>query len=346
MSESVIFDIDSLFVYLQATDGMGLLNDSNECYTSDYPEIDYYDTSLDMNGTAAEGIIIGDRFHFLYPFTWDIGYGNTQTDLLCASLPTDVWEAFRTATSGGGGLDCEALRTCIWENPDEPPMLVEEIPTDTEGFRVWSYAPVEEPNPILEEQIEVPIRRMSDIIAVLQMMSYQIQDLKLAIGEGLVGAAFPEYQQIRIENNRPVGIFQMCELKPDGKLTGAHYTCQIPYLQNIPEIFPAQLLWFQSGNKQCLRLFPDNSRIILYALDETEGQRILDIFTALMEPDKSVNFIVKFTDISPPKFETRWKIPKYLSYWGQGDKRARPDWSQLVLDYSSFSYPPGFNPVP
>jgi len=308
---------------------------------------EYLDTE---DGTDRPGIAIelGDDFYIVAHTVEGSTYGTVYYIPTYRVYPRDYFDAFLAAIDGGGGgLDCKELRECLIDKIEETPTIAEEeLPRNDEDFLIWRYLPPTDYNELLQEPIEIPYRRNADIVAILQVMQWQLNEIITVQRSETTGAAFPEHQQIRIENNRPVGLFQCCELYPDGRLSGAHYTIQIPWLINDDDLFPPQVYWYRAGNWQALRLFPDNSRMIIYVENKPEGERVLNAFTDLMEQEKKIDYVDKYTEIVPPKFKKHWKIPKYLSYYGKGDKRARPDWSKLVLDANAYQFPPNFNPVP
>lgn len=273
------------------------------------------------------------------------GYGLEEPFRSCGIYSEADWKLFTDTQLGGGGMSCEQLRECTIDFIDETPLIAdEEMPRDDEDFLLWKYTPPTTYNELLEEPIDIPFRRLADIVAILQVMQYQLNELIVIQRSEVVGGAFPEWNQVRIENNRPVGIFQACELLRNGKLSGAHYQIQIPHMRDDPDIFPPQVFWYLSGNIQYLRLFPDNSRMIVMTRTVQEGKRILDTLTGLMQPEKVGLFIDKPTPLPEGTFEERYKILKYLSYYPGGVKGARAKWSRLTIDPAQYYLPSGFTP--
>ncbi len=305
----------------------------------------YIDTD---DGTDRPGMVFeGPGGTVTVVYTWESElYGSTTFASTYRTFPVEYLDDFFAAqASGGAGLDCESLRECIADSVEETPLLgEEEMPRDEEDFLLWQYLPPETYNELLEEPIQIPFKRMSDIVAILQVMQWQLNEIITIQRSEVVGAAFPEWNQVRIENRRPVGIFQACELLDNGKLSGAHYTIQIPWMRDDPEIFLPQIYWIVAGGIQYLRVFEDNSRICVYVDTEAEGLRVCNQLSTLMDGTKNQVFTDRPTPIRGGNIPTKFKLLKYLSYYEGGVKKARAKWSRLVLDPAQFYYPSGWTP--
>lgn len=140
----------------------------------------------------------------------------------------------------------------------------------------------------------------------------------LAAKESFV--AVPEYWPIMKEHQRPQLVVQSAQEIEPRKLGSANYVTAIPHYRytDYTDFPPFDSL--AKGSTQGMLVLNDNSKVIIYAQNQNEANRVLGQIESVIEPAMLKNSYRKLGKIRGEGFKETTVYPKYARYYPQGAK--------------------------
>lgn len=142
-----------------------------------------------------------------------------------------------------------------------------------------------------------------------------------------IALATPESWLIRPEHHRPQMIIQFGEMLANKKVSSPKYPLTIPHPRpNKPNksAIPA----YKKGNWEIIFVLKDNSKIVIHALNEIEGMKVLNAAKALVLPDYVKDgYLSKSGKVitNTPLSEIA-VTPRMAKYFPDGRKSQKPEW--------------------
>lgn len=143
-------------------------------------------------------------------------------------------------------------------------------------------------------------------------------------------AAVPEWWQNRVGANRPQGIIQYAEKRPDGLLGAPMYAVTIPhYKLTAQETTQADFPAYKKGSFMAVATLPDNSKIIINAF-KADDARYLVLNLVSKTKFKQTDAEVTISERKGQSLKEIMVYPKIVKFYSTGQKSLKPDWIKYV----------------
>lgn len=161
------------------------------------------------------------------------------------------------------------------------------------------------------------------IVNMLKVISEKIDNLHLDLPLIVPVASVVEHWQIRPEALRPQCIFLWGEWKPGDKVIGPpkYQTC-VPYFDFAQAKSFNNTFGYLKGSRQGILTLSDNSKVIIYALNDAEIDRIFTRFRAGIQSAKLTGSFIKTGAIKGLPFETPQVRLRRIDFYATGQKRG------------------------
>lgn len=132
--------------------------------------------------------------------------------------------------------------------------------------------------------------------------------------------AMPERWQLPPEAQRPQLVVQSAELDDQGNLGSAKWQTTIPYY-NQPENYDVPPFdKMLKGSTQGMLVLKDNSKVIIYARNQNEASRVLNLIQQSIDPSKLEDSYPKLGRIKNPHLKEVEVYPKSARFYPEGVK--------------------------
>ena len=164
------------------------------------------------------------------------------------------------------------------------------------------------------------------LIGLQMAMFSRLNTLMEAICGIETSYSIPEHWQIPMEARRPQLIIDMAEYFGNKRFGSAKYRITIPHFTgNIKT--PPPFEYMDKGSVQGTQILTDNSKIICYAKNQAEADRILDLCLPWVQPIYTIDSQRKYTIHEDESFQEFRAFPRRGTFWPRGKKIGEPDWT-------------------
>lgn len=161
---------------------------------------------------------------------------------------------------------------------------------------------------------------------VLKIISEKVDNIHYDLPRIVPVASVVEHWQLKREALRPQGILLFGEWTP-----GETYIGSPKWQTCIPHFIPSRInsysgsFGYWKGNRQGMVTLADNSKIIIYARDDNEIDRVFDRVLEDVEPDMKDGMYIKRGDYTGPPFSTRYVRLRRIDYYSTGQLKGPQD---------------------
>jgi hypothetical protein len=124
----------------------------------------------------------------------------------------------------------------------------------------------------------------------------------------------------------PQLVVMIREVLENGKLGKATYSFCIPHYFK-PQGYKPSIPSFQKGRYRCVLELDDNSKIVINAISEVEGQKVITSLKNFIDPRFTRNCILRPASKDPRELKICRVKAIRGDFYSQGDKTNLPDWS-------------------
>lgn len=164
------------------------------------------------------------------------------------------------------------------------------------------------------------------VIRLLKLILEKIDNLHYDLPKIVPVASVPEHWQLSREATRPQGVLLFGEWSQ-----GETYIGPPKWETCVPHFIPGRIdsysneFGYWKGSRQGLVTLADNSKIIIYARDDNEIDRVLDRVLEDVDPDMKEGAYVKRGDIKGPPFSERYVRLRRIDYYSTGQRKMQQD---------------------
>lgn len=186
------------------------------------------------------------------------------------------------------------------------------------------------PNPFSQNREDAPqtinYEGFFAITELLKHLHTKVDNLHEDLQNIVPVASVVEHWQLKKEANRPQGILLFGEWEEGAPKIGPPkwQTC-IPYFIPGREITYSNEFGYWKGNRQGIVTLSDNSKIIIYARDDDEIDRVFNRVLIDVRTDMKDDLYTKRGDYNGPPFSTRYVRLRRIDYYSTGQLRGPMD---------------------
>jgi hypothetical protein len=141
-------------------------------------------------------------------------------------------------------------------------------------------------------------------------------------------AAVPDWWGTRLGADRPQLMVMFARKYNDGSWDKPKYAMSVPYWKLNKEqtksfTFPT----YRKGSMQSALILPDNSKLIVNAIDIDEGDRVLTLISAGMDLAMVQDAEQTFSLRRGRELREITVYPRFAKFFSTGQRNLNPDWS-------------------
>lgn len=202
-------------------------------------------------------------------------------------------------------------------------LILQEI-LGLKGTDTWEYQWKYELKPKFTEEA-LPAREgqgkglygLGQLISSAIMMNTDIHK-DLSAKDGAI--AIPEHWQIPLEAQRPQLVVQSAEKMSNGFLDSAKYVTTIPHYKYTQPRDTPPFDYMDKGSTQGMLVLKDNSKVIIYAKNQTEATRVLNQIKLTIDSTFLENSYIKLGRIQNENMKEIRVYPKFGRFYDKGVK--------------------------
>lgn len=192
------------------------------------------------------------------------------------------------------------------------------------GIDTWRYEWFYELEPLFTKDTIYKKEGPGTGFPGLMQLVKELYEFNLDIHKDLAAkenyVAMPEHWQLPPEAQRPQLVVQSAELDEEGNFDSAKYVTTIPYYNKSEGFSVPPFNHLSKGSTQGMLVLKDNSKVIIYAQNQNEANRVLNLIKSSINPTQLEDSYIKLGRIKNPYMKEVVVYPKYARFYPAGVK--------------------------
>jgi hypothetical protein len=138
-------------------------------------------------------------------------------------------------------------------------------------------------------------------------------------------AAIPEWWAMRVGADRPQLVILLAEDLGGGKFGRSRYPVSIPHYKGSQGTKPS-IPRYQKGQYEAKLTLKDNSKLVVNAISETEGIRIIEALKIYIKPEYLQGASLNITHRKGDPLKQIYVVARTAKFFATGQKDTNPDW--------------------
>ena len=139
-------------------------------------------------------------------------------------------------------------------------------------------------------------------------------------------AVIPDWWALQVGGGIPQLLIQFGEVGENGKIGIPKYSLTIPWYAGPERPTVSPVSGYQKGKNLVEAILPDNTRVRVFSRTMEEGERMVNLALAVVDPAKSAGYVLRKSIDALPNGQEITVAPKILKWFPTGQKDLLPTW--------------------